>query len=80
MPINSTKGIYTLEFVECLGNCVKAPNVQVNDKLFDSITPDKVGKFLEQIKAMDESGELKPATMHDAPQGSGDFNNPAYKG
>lgn len=80
MPMNSTKGIYTLEFVECLGNCVKGPNVQVNDKLFDSVTPDKAGKFLEQIKAMDAAGELNPATMHDAPQGAGDFDNPAYKG
>ncbi len=78
-PIGSTKGVYTLEFVECLGNCTNGPNVQVNDKLFEGVAPEDAEKFMEKIAALDKSGELaqKPASAE--PQGEG-FDSPAYKG
>lgn len=78
-PINETKGVYTIEFVECLGNCVKGANVQVNDRLYDDLNPQDAEKFVEQIKADDEAGKLKPVSAFDVPQGS-DFNSPEYKG
>lgn len=49
-PIGETRGIYTLEFVECLGNCAKAPNVQVNDKLFEKVLPEEADKFVEKYR------------------------------
>ena len=79
-PIGETRGIYTLEFVECLGNCVKGPNVQVNDKLFENVAPEDAEKFVEKISEMDKNGELEPKSAFDKPQGVGDFNSPAYKG
>ena len=77
-PINETEGVYTLEFVECLGNCVKGPNVQVNDKLFENVKPEEAEDFVKKIRAMDESGELAPRSAFDAPYE--DINSPAYKG
>ena len=79
-PIGETRGIYTLEFVECLGNCAKAPNVQVNDKLFEKVLPEEADKFVEKISAMDADGSLAPAPFDGEPNAEGDFESPAYKG
>ena len=76
----SADGVYTIEFVECLGNCAKAANVQVNDKLFDSLKREEVEKFAEKINALAADGSLAPAPAHSKPAGGGDFNSPAYKG
>lgn len=78
-PVNSTKGIYTLEFVECLGNCVKGANVQVNDRLYDGLNPQDAEKFAEQIKNDAAGGRLDPVSASAKPQGA-DFNSPEYKG
>lgn len=78
-PINGTKGVYTLEFVECLGNCVKGANVQVNDKLYDGLNPQDAEKFVEQLKADDLAGKLNSVSAFERPQGA-DFNSPEYKG
>ena len=77
--VGDTKGVYTLEFVECLGNCVRGPNVQVNDKLFEAVAPEDAEKFMEKISALDAAGELAPRSSFDNPQGDG-FDSPAYKG
>ena len=79
-PVGETRGIYTLEFVECLGNCANAPNVQVNDKLFQNVAAEDAEKFVEKLSALDASGELAPAPSSAKPQGAGDFESPAYKG
>lgn len=79
-PLGETKGVYTIEFVECLGNCAKAANVQVNDKLFESVRREDVEKFVEKINALDAAGELAPKSAFDKPQGGADVNSPAYKG
>lgn len=77
-PIGKTSGIYTIEFVECIGNCVKAPNVQVNDKLFEGVAPEDADKFLERLEALDKEGKLAPEKgLFKADEG---FNSPAYKG
>lgn len=78
-PINDTEGVYTLEFVECLGNCVKGPNVQVNDKLFENVKPEDAEEFVKKIKALDESGELAPRSAFEAPYKDG-FDSPSYQG
>lgn len=79
-PIGETRGIYTLEFVECLGNCVKAPNVQVNDQLFENVAPEEADKFVEKISAMNADGSLSPEPFDGKPNAQGDFDSPAYKG
>ncbi len=80
MQIGETKGKYTIEFVECLGNCASASNVQVNDKLFEGVRREDVEKFIEKLEALDAEGALAPKSAFDKPQGEGDVNSPAYKG
>lgn len=79
-PVGGTSGIYTIEFVECLGNCVRAANVQVNDRLFEGVRREEVDNFITKVKKLDAAGELEPKSAFDAPQGGIDVNSPAYKG
>jgi len=52
-PLNetTTDGNITIEFVECLADCWKAPVVQVNETLYEEVTPEKAMALAEQIKA-----------------------------
>jgi len=79
-PVGETRGMYTLEFVECLGNCSKGPNVQVNDRLFDRVAAEDAEKFVKKLAELDAQGELAPKSAFDKPAGGDDFNSPAYKG
>ncbi len=79
MGTTDSSGVYTLEFVECLGNCSCAPNVQVNDKLFDNLKVSDARKFVEQIKKADSDGSLAGKSAFASPAGQ-DFNSPEYKG
>lgn len=51
-PLNETTsdGNVTIEFVECLADCWKAPVVQVNETLYEEVTPEKVVGLVEQLK------------------------------
>lgn len=45
-------GLFSLEEVECLGACVNAPMMQINDDYYEDLnTEDKVIEILDQIKA-----------------------------
>lgn len=46
----SDDGLFTLDIVACLGCCSLAPVMLVNDKIYSSLTPDKVRDILRQIK------------------------------
>ena len=35
--------------VECLGACVNAPMIQINDDYFEDLDPQKLEKIIEQI-------------------------------
>merc|ERR1719473_488461 len=43
-------GLFTLLEVECLGACVNAPMVQVNDDFYESLTPESTVEMLEHCK------------------------------
>ncbi len=43
-------GMFTLVEVECLGACVNAPMVQVNDDYFEDLTPESMKKLLTDLK------------------------------
>lgn len=47
---DTTDGLFHLMEVECLGACVNAPMVQINDDYFEDLTPDSVCAVLEQMK------------------------------
>ena len=42
---------FTLVEVECLGACVNAPMVQINDDFFEDLTPELLAKVLDDLKA-----------------------------
>ncbi|MDP4724682.1 MAG: NADH-quinone oxidoreductase subunit NuoE [Pseudomonadota bacterium] len=44
-------GLFTLSEVECLGACVNAPVVQINDDYFEDLTPEKMVEVLDDLKA-----------------------------
>ena len=54
----STKdGLFTIVEVECLGACVNAPMVQINDDYFEDLTPSNMKQLLSDLK------EGKPVTV-----------------
>lgn len=44
-------GLFTLMEVECLGACVNAPMVQINDDFFEDLTPQSMKKILMELKS-----------------------------
>ncbi|KAL7266313.1 NADH:ubiquinone oxidoreductase 24 [Rhizina undulata] len=44
-------GIFTFSEVECLGACVNAPMVQINDDYYEDLTAESVVKLLDALKA-----------------------------
>ncbi|QSZ36836.1 hypothetical protein DSL72_006719 [Monilinia vaccinii-corymbosi] len=51
-PGQTTKdGLFTFVEVECLGACVNAPMVQINDDFYEDLTPESTVKLLEALQA-----------------------------
>ena len=47
----TTDGKFTLVEVECLGACVNAPMVQINDDYYEDLTPEIMGKLIDDLAA-----------------------------
>lgn len=47
----SKDGMFTLSEVECLGACVNAPMIQVNDDYYEDLTSETTLKILKELKA-----------------------------
>jgi NADH-quinone oxidoreductase E subunit len=47
----SEDGMFTMKAVECLGACVNAPVVQINDDFAEDLTVENFTKILEDLKA-----------------------------
>lgn len=43
-------GLFTLHEVECLGACVNAPILQVNDDYYEDVSPDRAVEILDALK------------------------------
>lgn len=58
------------EEVECLGACVNAPMVQINDYYYEDLTPESLGEILDKLQ---NGAEVEPGPQIDrlnsAPQG-----------
>ena len=52
LDINETTedGMFTLKEVECLGACVNAPMIQINDDYFEDLDKESLIKLLEDLK------------------------------
>src|SRR3954471_8889642 len=48
-------GTFTLAEVECLGACDRAPAVMVNDAWHECLTPEAVGKLVDDLRARGEA-------------------------
>ncbi|ABD45549.1 NADH-quinone oxidoreductase, E subunit [Ehrlichia chaffeensis str. Heartland] len=46
----TSDNLFTLKEVECLGACVNAPVMQINDDYYEKLTPDKVKDILMEIQ------------------------------
>ena len=51
MDQTTLDGTFTLKEVECLGACVNAPVVQINDDFAEDLTSENFLKILEDLKA-----------------------------
>lgn len=48
--------LFTFTEVECLGACVNAPMVQINDEFYEDLTPESTVTLLKALKAAAETG------------------------
>jgi NADH-quinone oxidoreductase E subunit len=53
-------GMFTLSEVECLGACVNAPMMQINDDYYEDLDSDSTGKILSMLKS---GGRPKPGSQ-----------------
>ena len=44
-------GLFTLNEVECIGACVNAPAIQINDDYFEDLNPEIFAQILDDLKA-----------------------------
>jgi len=53
IPVGGTTadGLFTLTEVECLGACVNAPMIQINDDYHEDLTPADVDYLLDELRA-----------------------------
>ena len=74
---------FTLMEVECLGACVNAPMVQINDNYYEDLTPERMIAILDALKAGEEPpvgsqtgrhgsmAEQGPTSLHDKAEKAG---------
>src|SRR3984957_17624055 len=68
----TTDGKFTVAEVECLGACVNAPMVQINDDFYEDLTPEITGKIIDDLK----SGKNLSAGSQSGRKGSCAQNGP----
>jgi NADH-quinone oxidoreductase E subunit len=44
-------GLFSMMEVECLGACCNAPMVQINDDFYEDLTPETLGRVLDELAA-----------------------------
>ena len=54
---SSEDGRYTLTQVECLGSCGTAPVMQINERYYENLTPDKVDTILDELETAKKETE-----------------------
>ena len=43
-------GLFTIEAIRCIGACALAPAMSINGKVFPKVTPDQVGKIIDEYR------------------------------
>ena len=53
-PGETTKdGLFTIEAIRCIGACALAPAMSINGKVYPKVTPDQVGKIIEEYRKLE---------------------------
>ncbi len=65
-------GLFSYIEVECLGACVNAPMVQINDDYYEDLTPDRLVEIIDRL----ENGEAVPIGSQTERQGSAPEGGP----
>uniref|UniRef100_A0A915M880 Uncharacterized protein n=1 Tax=Meloidogyne javanica TaxID=6303 RepID=A0A915M880_MELJA len=50
MESTTKDGLFTVKEVECLGACVNAPIVQINDDYYEDLTVDEINEIIDDLK------------------------------
>ncbi len=56
-------GMFSYEYVECLGSCGTAPMCEINDTFFENLTPEKLAEVMDKILV--EKPDLSYSTVKD---------------
>jgi len=48
---NTDNELFSLERVECLGRCGKAPSMMINKEVYTELSPEKIDKILNDLKS-----------------------------
>lgn len=59
---------FTITEVECLGACINAPIVQINDDYHENLTTDKVIKIIQQLKTPKIKSKTKKSSLNNLPK------------
>ena len=46
----TSDGMFSWDFTECLASCGTAPAMQVGDRYFENLTPEKMGEIIEKLR------------------------------
>lgn len=50
-------GLFTIEAIRCIGACALAPAMSINGKVYPKVTPDQVGKIIDEYRKLDAEGK-----------------------
>ena len=56
MGETTSDGQFTLVEVECLGACVNAPMIQINDDFYEDLSPKRLTEILDNLR----KGKIQP--------------------
>src|SRR5690606_24742031 len=61
-------GLFTFLEVECLGACVNAPMIQINDDYYEDLTPESVVKLLKALRESAETSSGNALKVNEVPK------------
>ena len=47
-------GLFTIEAIRCIGACALAPAMSINGKVYPKVTPDQVGKIIDEYRKLEQ--------------------------
>jgi [NiFe] hydrogenase diaphorase moiety large subunit len=57
-------GLFSLEYVNCIGMCDRGPAMLINDDVYPDLTVEKVSEILAMYRKRGQSADTKQAVSH----------------